>query len=123
MKKKRTAQYVSMNLNVLKDQHGDSYRTIEKRSGVPKSTVERVLKGDGAISIDTCDDLASAYGLQVWQLMMKNLPSDMHESKTISKLIHSYFHSTPEGREHIARVAERESKYSNKVDEDDRGLA
>lgn len=102
---------MSVNVRALKERHGDSYRSLSKRSGVPRTTVERVVKGEGGITIETCNQIAAAYGLQGWQLMMKNLPEDMVESKSISKLIEGYFSSSPEGREHITRVAEREAKY------------
>lgn len=46
---------------------------LGKRSGVAQATIGRILRQETAASIETVDDLAKAYGLQGWQLMVAGM--------------------------------------------------
>ena len=112
MKKPDTQSVVLANLRMLRERRGDTIRDIAHRSGVPRSTVERIFSGKSEITINNAGALAAAYGLEGWHLLMKRLPEDLEQTKSIARLYKAYFASTREGREHITMVADREARYS-----------
>lgn len=46
---------------------------LEKRSGVGKSTIDRIRKGETSARIDNLEALATAFGLSAWQLLVPEL--------------------------------------------------
>jgi len=105
-----TSDSVAMNLKWLKDLAGDNYREMARRSGVSKSAVQRILAGEQSATVEQAGALASAYGLDGWHLLLPNLPHDIAQTKTLSKLVDDYFSSSATGKIHISRVADLEAR-------------
>lgn len=112
MAKKTTAETVADNLNWLKDAAGYSFRDMEIRSGIKKSTVQRILTGGTTATIDQAQALAEVFGLDGWHLLLPNLPRDLQKTKTLSSLVPHYLDASSAGRDNIDRVAEMEARYS-----------
>jgi len=111
MEKPSTRQIVIANIRALMEAAGDSEHALAKKSGMRQSTLNNMLSGRHNISVERAEMVAKVYGLEGWHLLLRNLPKDLRESKTISRLFESYCASSDEGRAHISRVAEREAKY------------
>jgi len=50
-----------------------SQLALAKKSGVGQATIGRILREETAASIDTVEEIAAAYGLQAWQLMVAGM--------------------------------------------------
>ena len=109
--KKPTNQVVIDNIKTLMQMRGDTTYSLAKRSGVPQGTVSRIILGKNKISIDNADKIASAYGLDGWHLLLRNLNTDLLGSPRVERLYERYLAASDEGRDYIDAVAERESKY------------
>lgn len=112
MNEKDTRSTVIANINMLMQAAGDSQHALAKKLGWRQSTLANLLSGRHNIAIERAAAIANVYGLEGWHLLMKDLPRDIRESKTISRLFKSYMASSAEGREHIGQVADREAAYN-----------
>ena len=106
-----TKQVVIENIRRLMSHNEDTTYSLAERSGVPQSTVVNMLSGKHKISIETTEQIAQAYGLEGWHLLMRNLSDDLLHSSRLAKLCERYLAASSEGRAYIDSVAERESKY------------
>ena len=111
--KKPTKQVVIDNVKTLMQKNGDTTYSLADRSGLAQSTVVNILSGKHKISVESADIIATAYGLEGWHLLMRNLPAELLSSKKLERLCQRYIASTEESRSYIDAVAERESKYKN----------
>lgn len=112
MKKKQTTRdIVIANTRMLMELAGDSEHSLGRKIGKRQSSISNMLSGRHRISLEMAELVANAYGLEGWHLLLKDLPRDLRESKTISRLFHDYLHSSPKGRELINMVADREAHY------------
>ena len=102
------------NLRFLMRQEKLSEDALGKRAGLSQKAINNILNGKSAPSIDTLDKIAVAFGLQGWHLIVPNLPTELLNSPSIEKLYRSFATASPEGRELIERVAEREAQYGSK---------
>jgi transcriptional regulator with XRE-family HTH domain len=114
MPKPDTRQTVIKNIQMLMDEAGDSQHALAKKLGWKQSTLNNLLSGRHHISIERADAIARAYGLEGWHLLLSNLPRDIRETESISKLFDSYMKSNSQGRDYINRVAEKEAEYGAK---------
>jgi len=46
---------------------------VGQRSGVSRSTINRVTRGSGGVSVDHAEEIAQAFKLELWQLLSPNL--------------------------------------------------
>lgn len=83
---------------------------VARHCNTDARTITYILAGDRGCTIETADDIATAFGLPGWCLLIPGLQVDI--SKRLPALVRSYQASRPEGRDYIDGVAERESKYS-----------
>lgn len=93
---------------------GMSEMDLSKKSGVAQKTINNILRKKTAANIDTVDALAAVFGLNLWHLIMPDLPEELIKSKSIEKLYSSYVNSSNEGRDLIERIAEREAAHTSK---------
>lgn len=115
MKKRPTPkESLARNLQYLMDTDKLSEMALAKRSGVAQKTINNILNQESAPNLDTVDKLSSSFGLNLWHLVMPDLPEELIKSRGIEKLYDSYTHASKEGRDLIERMAEREASYSNK---------
>lgn len=110
---------LARNLRHLMEMENLSEPALAKRSGVSQRTINNILRIEKAPTLDTVDKLAAAFGLNLWHLIMPSLPEDLVRSPSLEKLYRAYIKASPDGREYIDRVAEREAKFST----DDNGNA
>lgn len=101
------------NLRFLMDREGLSEAALAKRSGVSQKGINKILNGESAPTLDTVDKLSAAFGLNLWHLIMPNLPDDLISSPSIERLYSFYTSASPEGREYIDRVAKREADFGH----------
>lgn len=68
-------QVLAQNLKgLMETKHGPQTQTdLSTRAGVAQSTIGRILNCEVAATIETVSDLAGAYGLQAWQLMVAGM--------------------------------------------------
>jgi transcriptional regulator with XRE-family HTH domain len=111
MKKPSTREVFIANTKMLMELAGDSQHALAKKSGLRQSTLSNMLSGRHNIAVENAEAVAKVYGLEGWHLLLRNLPKDLRETKSISKLVKGYLASSAEGRELIGRIAEREAVY------------
>ena len=61
------------NLKTLKDYYHLSNAAMAKRAGVSNGTIGRAMLDRVALDLDTLQSIASAFHLQVWQLLTADL--------------------------------------------------
>lgn len=72
---KKAIEILSKNLRQLVGE-GRRYPTLEAlaaRSGVGKSTIARARNGENALRIDNLEDIAKAFNLEPWQMLVENV--------------------------------------------------
>jgi len=76
---KKAIETLSKNLRQLVGE-GRRYEKLEAlaaRSGVGKSTIARARNGENALRIDNLEDIARAFNLEPWQMLVENVdPTD-----------------------------------------------
>ncbi len=72
---KKAIETLGKNLRQLVGE-GRRYPTLEAlaaRSGVGKSTIARARNGENALRIDNLEDIARAFNLEPWQMLVDNV--------------------------------------------------
>lgn len=54
----------------------NSQLALAKKSGVAQATIGRILRQETSATIETVADLAHAFGLESWQLMVAGMDPD-----------------------------------------------
>lgn len=105
---------ISRNLRRLMDRESLSEAALSRRTGghVSQKAINNILNQRQACTIETADKLARAFDLDLWCLFLAELPEDPAVVESIRRLYQSYSVASPEGRELIDKVAEREAAYS-----------
>jgi HTH-type transcriptional repressor of puuD len=104
-----TSEIVSANLAELMRQHGLSQNRLSKLTGVSQSHISAILRGDKQTTVDVLDRLGKPFGLKGWHL---SSPLTLSDAAKVNQVIEHYAAASPEGRELIARTAEREARIS-----------
>jgi transcriptional regulator with XRE-family HTH domain len=112
-KRPTSAETLIENINALLLATGMSKKELATKSGVSLRMIHFILNRDRKPSIEIADDLAKAFRLNGWQLIMPNLQADLMKNGHLQELISNYTNSSQQGRDYINRVAEQEAKYSN----------
>jgi transcriptional regulator with XRE-family HTH domain len=118
MKNLHTAERVAENIKLLMSASGMTVKEVSKKSGVPERTIYSYLKLERTPNVDTTEDIAQAFGLSGWHLLMTNLEYDMIKSGKLDRLIHSYSNCPPESQEYLLMVSERDAVYKKNGTED-----
>lgn len=105
-------EIISGNLRALMDLHEWSERLLAAKSKVSQKTVNKVLNQESAATVETTEKLAKAFGLNGWQLMLPDLPTDLLDSPSLQQLFENYVSSSGAGREYIHRIAAKEAGYN-----------
>jgi len=112
-----TTEAVAKNLRRLMEVYNLSQPQVAKKAGVSQRTVSNILNAANEPGIEKINKIARAFGLQGWQLQMPNIPDDLLSSGVVPKVMDALMKATPEGREMIQRLAEREAHYSKQKPE------
>jgi transcriptional regulator with XRE-family HTH domain len=107
-----TTEAVAKNLRRLMDVNGLTQVQVAKRAGVSQRHISNVLNAVSEPGIEKINKIARVFGLHGWQLQMPNLPEDMLVGGVVTRVIDALTQASPEGREMIGRLAEREAHYS-----------
>lgn len=105
-------------LLVIGGQHGlpGSQAELARRSGVSQKSISNWLAPARGVApqLDKLEPIARVYGLEVWQLLVPDLPDDMLLLDHLKKLVANYQQIKSErAREYIDRVAEAEATYDS----------
>lgn len=111
MKKPTTAETVAANIKMLMQKTGINAPALSKKSHVPVRTIYSIIKLERTPGIDTTDDIAKAFGLNGWHLLMPGLQYDIIKNGALDKLIEDYSHCPEKSQEYINMVAERDATY------------
>lgn len=105
---------IAKNLRQLMDQEGLSEAALSRRtgSGVSQKAINNILNQRQACTIETADKLARAFELDLWCLLLPRFPEDPAVIEAMRRLYESFSIASPEGRELINKVAEREAAYT-----------
>lgn len=105
---------LAANLRSLMDNEELSEAKTAKKTKVSQRAINKVLNQEGAATVDTLDRLSEGFKQQGWKLILPKLPPELLFSADLEQLIESFIKSSPDGREHILRTAEREAEYTKK---------
>lgn len=117
------AQVLAINLrNLLRIgvAHGlpGSQAELARRTGISQKAISNWLAPERGVApvIDSLEPIAALYGLEVWQLLVPDLPDDMLLASHLKRLVANYRHiNSAAAREYIDRVAEAEAGYTPKA--------
>lgn len=110
-KRIETAESLISNLRYLMDINNMSETQLAKKSGVSQKAVNKIMNRVSSPQLDTLDKIAAVFGLNLWHLIMPGLPDELKSGNSIEKLYSRYIEASPESREYIYHVAEKESLY------------
>jgi transcriptional regulator with XRE-family HTH domain len=104
------------NVRRLMADTGLSQEGLAKRAGISQRAVGYLVNyrdaQDRHPTTQTIAAIALAFDLEVWQLMMPNLPFELVRSKRLARLIENYVDAPESGRAQVERIAESEVRYA-----------
>lgn len=103
---------LAANIRALMDKRAWTQTELESKSGVSQRHISNVLNQRTGCSAETADALASAFGLPGWLLLVPGLSLELLDSHSVLLLVKSFVDAGPEGRELVARLAEREATHN-----------
>lgn len=111
---KSTLEILANNIKRLMEYHDLAQDDIAKKTKIGQTTLSNVLRPGSLASITTktLEELARFFDLEVYHLLIPDLPIEELLNKRIEKLVECYSQSTSDGRENIKRIAENEVRYS-----------
>jgi len=92
-----------------------SQAELARRSGIAQTSISNWLDPDRGVapSLDKLEPIARVYGVEVWQLLVPDLPDQLLASHHLARLVANYAHiDRPGAREYLDRVAEAEAHYT-----------
>lgn len=110
--KDSTSATLAAGLNYLMEKYGYSEAEVARRSGVASKTVNNMRRARTKATIENADKVAKVFGLSGWQLILPGFPQELLGDKGLASTIKNYSESGPDGRDAIARIAEREAEYT-----------
>ena len=87
---------------------------LSRRSGVAQKTISNWLDPTRGVApvLDKLELVADVYRLEVWQLLVPDLPDDMLLMGHLKRLVANYGHiKNPSARRYIDQIAEAEANY------------
>lgn len=88
---------------------------LAKRSGISERMIAYILAGERTPTVEVANDLAKAFGLNGWQLLVPGLSMELAKVGKLEVLVKNYMNSSESGRDYIDSVAEREAEYRAKT--------
>lgn len=112
-----TRDIAAKNIAMLMQRDGLTQMELAKRAGVSQKTISNMLNpGQGVNSprLDNVTAVAQALGLELWQLLLPQIPDDAREIRALSTVVENYLFCSSEGRANISRVAELERTFAER---------
>lgn len=113
MPTKSSKRVLAANLAALMKSRGWSARELSRRTKgeVSDRYIGMILKGEYSASVEVLDQLAAAFGLYGWEIVVPGLPSDPEAAQFLSNLVKAYLVADKEGQAYVLHVADREARY------------
>lgn len=115
MQRPKTQETLARNLRHLMNLREWTEQDVADHSGVSQKTVNNCLNKNYKSKVETVDQIASAFGLDGWHLILPNLVQDLESGGRLAKLITDWSDSSNDGRDAIQGLAARESKFNKKA--------
>jgi transcriptional regulator with XRE-family HTH domain len=102
---------LALNVSRLMEHHGFTQEGMAKKTGVSQRSISNLISIDSPHSpkLKTIEDVAQAFNLQTWHLLLPDAPIDMLLNSSIEKVVSNYASASQEGRDMINRVSDREA--------------
>lgn len=100
---------LAANLRNLMDRRDWTQTALGDKSGVSQRHVSSLLNKEQDCTTEVLDDLAGAFGLPSWILLIPDLPIELLDSQSVHLLVRRYAGAGPEGQALLDRMAEREA--------------
>lgn len=110
-----TRATLAENVKYLRDARDWSQTYLAKVASVPQKTISNIEANRHSVSLDAVNRIAQAFGLEGWHLIIPNLPRELIESPTLSKLVDGYVAADPQDRKLIDMIAARHSQDDSKA--------
>jgi acylphosphatase len=111
------AKIFAKNLKLLMEYHKDTQTALANRCpDMEQKTVSNMLNpgDDYAPNLAKMGQVAKAYNLQTWHMLLPDLTIEILINSSIEKFVDNYIHADKETREAWASVAEATAKYIQK---------
>lgn len=105
------AETLVINLKMLLSTTKMTSADLSAKSHVSKRMIDYILNGERKPSVEIAGQLADAFGLTGWQLIMPSLSYDLAKNGTLDKLIKNYVHCGATSQDYISHIAERDAIY------------
>jgi len=107
---------LAKNLTSLMRRHHLTQAALAKKAGISQRTISNLLNPDShSPTLESVDAAAAAFGLEGWHLIMPGLLDDLDNGGRIAELVEAYVQSSPDGRDLIQKVAQREAEHQKKL--------
>lgn len=114
--KAEVVQALADNVKRLMADRGDTQASLAKRAGISQRAVGDLMTyGKGHFknpTVKTVDNLAEAFDLPAWMLLLPGLPLELLKGQRLTKLIENYVEAPEPGRATVDRIAESEVRYA-----------
>lgn len=107
----KTSQTVAKNIQMLIDHWPMDIGEVAKRAKVSRRHIQFILRGERDPSIGVTEQIAGAFGLDGWHLLLLDLDVQLAKQGRLSRLLENYQGCPDASRTYIDQVAERDSKY------------
>lgn len=109
MNRPNTGDTVAKNIQHLMDAMGWNVPKLEAASGVPRRTIYSILNRERKQpGVDTTDQIAQAFGLTGWHLLIPNLRYDLAKNGKLDALLEKYAGACQETQEYVVMILDRE---------------
>lgn len=100
------AHLVASNVQALVEIAKTSGRPIHKLPrGFSLRTLAHARDGEHSMTLRTLQKIATAFGLEPWQLLIPDLPAELALDKRLAQTVRDYLKAHPAGKEAIEKVA------------------
>lgn len=107
---------LALNLDALMKSRDWSARELSRRTNgeVSDRYIGMLLEEQYNASVEVIDELAAAFGLQGWQLMVPGVPADPRAARHFNNMVQSYLVADEDTQAFMEHVAERQTKTPTK---------
>lgn len=108
----RARQAIARNLQTLMADREWSQAQVAARAGCAQKSISNLLKPDryGDVKLELVESVARAFGLELWHMLLPDLPPHLLKDRAIPSLIGAFAAVDDGAREHILSTARREAE-------------
>ena len=101
---------LSKNIQMLLNLNSWSRKDLARKAGISSRMVTYIINQERAATIEVAESIGKAFGVNGWVMISPNLTPDSY--KKIETLTQNYINTSPEGRDLIDMIADREARYT-----------